>query len=215
VFGGNPREPEGSPERVLYDEGVRFACWGMSMYSLSCSCYSFLLDKMVAKFRAKPVYIGGQLIYSAGMVCLALTRTKWAVLVFSWTAGVMYSTLFTMPYLLVAHYHETDTINCEDTWFLKQIRGLLSSIKANQTPSEEGAKRMEDDIGDIISGQVRGIGTDVAIVSAMVFLAQFILSSLMGTIVQCIGSTVAVVICASVLSFCGAISANFVTYMDL
>ena len=79
--------------------------------------------------------------------------------------------------------------------------------------------------------QVRGIGTDVAIVSAMVFLAQFILSSLMGTIVQCIGqtklnkdilklfffsgSTVAVVICASVLSFCGAISANFVTYMDL
>ena len=46
---------------------------------------------------------------------------------------------------------------------------------------------MEDDIGDIISGQVRGIGTDVAIVSAMVFLAQFILSSLMGTIVQCIG----------------------------
>ena len=35
------------------------------------------------------------------MVCLALTRTKWAVLVFSWTAGVMYSTLFTMPYLLV------------------------------------------------------------------------------------------------------------------
>ena len=36
-----------------------------------------------------------------GMVCLALTRTKWAVLIFSWTAGVMYSTLFTMPYLLV------------------------------------------------------------------------------------------------------------------
>ena len=95
------REPEGSPGRVLYDEGVRFACWGMSMYSLSCSCYSFLLDKMVARFRAKPVYIGGQLVYSAGMVCLALTRTKWAVLVFSWTAGVMYSTLFTMPYLLV------------------------------------------------------------------------------------------------------------------
>ena len=134
---------------MLYDEGVRFACWGMSMYSLSCSCYSFLLDKMVARFRAKPVYIGGQLVYSAGMVCLALTRTKWAVLVFSWTAGVMYSTLFTMPYLLVtalycivlyctvlyctllqvAHYHETDTIHCEDTWFLRQIRKLLASIR--------------------------------------------------------------------------------------
>jgi len=215
VFMGNPRKPEGSPERQLYDEGVRFACWGMSMYSLSCSCYSFLLDKMVAKFRAKPVYIGGQLIYSVGMVCLALTRTKWAVLVFSWTAGVMYSTLFTMPYLLVAHYHETDTIHCEDTWFLRQIRRMLASIKENQSSGDVLEKKQENDIGDLITGQVRGIGTDVAIVSAMVFLAQFILSSLMGSLVQFIGSTVAVVICASVLSFCGAVSANFITYMDL
>jgi len=183
------------------------------MYSLSCSCYSFLLDKMVARFRAKPVYIGGQLVYCLGMICLALIRTKWAVLVFSCTAGVMYSTLFTMPYLLVAHYHETDTIHCEDTWFLRQIRSLLATIRENQEIKTE--KRSTDDIADIISGQVRGIGTDVAIVSAMVFLAQFILSSLMGSIVQLMGSTVAVVVCASVLSFCGAMSANFVTYMDL
>ena len=62
---------------------------------------------------------------------------------------------------------------------------------------------------------MRGIGTDIAIVSCMVFLAQFILSSLMGTIVAAAGSTVAVVVCASVLSFCGAVSANFVSYMDL
>ena len=97
----------------------------------------------------------------------------------------MYSTLFTMPYLLVAHYHETDTIHCEDTWFLRQIRSLLASIRENQEIKTE--KRTEDNIVDIISGQVRGIGTDVAIVSAMVFLAQFILSSLMGTIVQLMG----------------------------
>ena len=96
----------------------------------------------------------------------------------------MYSTLFTMPYLLVAHYHETDTIHCEDTWFLRQIRSLLASIRENQETRTE--KRTED-IADIISGQVRGIGTDVAIVSAMVFLAQFILSSLMGSIVQLMG----------------------------
>ena len=96
----------------------------------------------------------------------------------------MYSTLFTMPYLLVAHYHETDTIHCEDTWFLRQIRSLLASIGENQETRTE--KRTED-IADIISGQVRGIGTDVAIVSAMVFLAQFILSSLMGSIVQLMG----------------------------
>jgi len=213
VFGGDPKDPEGSPGRKVYDEGVRFACWGMSLYSLSCSCYSFMLDKMIKKFRAKPVYIGGQLVYSCGMVCLALTRSKVGVLLFSLTAGVMYSTLFTMPYLLVAHYHETDTIQCEDSWFLQQIRKLLSKIREG---SESNGKNVE--VGDVIGSQtdqVRGIGTDVAIVSCMVFLAQFILSSLMGTIVSSSGSTVAVVVCAAVLSFCGAISASFVTYMDL
>ena len=40
-----------------------------------------------------------------------MTFLRWGVLVFSLTAGVMYSTLFTMPYLLVAHYHETDTVS--------------------------------------------------------------------------------------------------------
>lgn len=56
-------------------------------------------------FRAKRIYIGGLLFYSCGMCMLALTRAPSCVIIFSWCAGVMYSTLFTMPYLLVAHYH--------------------------------------------------------------------------------------------------------------
>lgn len=211
VFGGDPQAPEGSERRQLYDKGVQFGCWGMSMYSLSCSCYSFLLDKLVKKFRAKPVYIGGQLVYTVGMIMMALTRSKWGVLVFSWAAGVMYSTLFTMPYLLVAHYHETDTIQCEDSWFLRQIRELLASIKDKPGQQKTPAPTAES----LWSDQIRGIGTDIAIVSCMVFLAQFILSLLMGSIVTKAGSTVAVVVAAAVLSFCGAISANFVTYQDL
>ena len=45
-----------------------------SSYSLSCSFYSFCLDKLVKRFRAKPVYIGGQLVYCLGMVAMAVTR---------------------------------------------------------------------------------------------------------------------------------------------
>ncbi|XP_023323806.1 proton-associated sugar transporter A isoform X2 [Eurytemora carolleeae] len=165
VFGGDPQAPEGSEERDLYDKGVRFGCWGMSMYSLSCSFYSFALDKLVKKFRAKPVYIGGQLVYTVGMILMALTRSKWGVLLFSWSAGVMYSTLFTMPYLLVAHYHETDAIQCEDSWFLRQIRELLSSIR--DTPEEQKSK-IAAGPDSLWSGQVRGIGTDIVIVSCIV-----------------------------------------------
>ena len=63
--------------------------------------------------------------------------------------------------------------------------------------------------------QVRGLGTDVAIVSSMVFLAQFLLSVAMGTIMAAIGSTVTVLVASSILSFCGALSALKVTYLDL
>lgn len=63
--------------------------------------------------------------------------------------------------------------------------------------------------------QVRGLGTDVAIVSSMVFLAQFILSICMGSIVTWSGTTTAVVSVASFLAFCGALSATQIMYLDL
>lgn len=95
----------GTSKYDLYEEGVRFGCLGMAMYSLSCACYSLIIEKLIARYRAKPVYVGGLLFYSACMTLMALTKHKIGVIIFSWGAGVMYSTLFTMPYLLVAHYH--------------------------------------------------------------------------------------------------------------
>lgn len=65
---------------------------------------------MFVVIRAKTVYVGGLLFYCAGMSLMAMTRARMGVIVFSWAAGVMYSTLFTMPYLLVAHYHATGTV---------------------------------------------------------------------------------------------------------
>ena len=41
---------------------------------------------------------------------MASLRAKAAVVIFSCSAGIMYSTLFTMPYLLVAHYHATGMV---------------------------------------------------------------------------------------------------------
>ncbi|KAJ6639966.1 Proton-associated sugar transporter A, partial [Pseudolycoriella hygida] len=95
------------------------------------------------------------------MSLMALTRARASVIIFSWAAGVMYSTLFTMPYLLVAHYHAQGTF---------------------ETNANGEAK---------LGTELRGLGTDVAIVSSMVFLAQFILSLCMGTIVSWSGTTTA------------------------
>lgn len=70
------------------------------------------LEKKILPFhRAKYVYTGGLLFYSCGMCLMALTKAQASVIIFSWCAGVMYSTLFTMPYLLIAHYHSLGTVN--------------------------------------------------------------------------------------------------------
>ncbi|XP_043250244.1 proton-associated sugar transporter A [Colletes gigas] len=185
VYGGNPQAPDGTKERELYESGVRFGCWGMSMYSLSCSCYSLIIERLIERYKARRVYICGLLFYSTGMMMMALTKHPVGVIIFSWTAGVMYSTLFTMPYLLVAHYHASSTFE------------VTADGEAVQS---EG---------------VRGLGTDVAIVSSMVFLAQFLLSCCLGTIVSQSGTTTAVVCVASTLAACGAISATQVMYLDL
>lgn len=63
------------------------------------------------------------------------------------------------------------------------------------------------------TGQIRGIGTDIAVVSSMVFLAQLCLSSTMGSLVQLAGSTAIVTFVAGFLSICGAISATQVLYI--
>ncbi|XP_034234139.1 proton-associated sugar transporter A [Thrips palmi] len=185
VFGGEPQAPDGSESKELYEAGVRFGCWGMSMYSLSCACYSLVIERLIRRFGARRVYVGGLLFYSVGMFLMALTQHPVGVILFSWTAGVMYSTLFTMPYLLIAHYHACGTF---------EVNAVGAAVECTQ---------------------VRGLGTDVAIVSSMVFLAQFVLSVCMGTLISIVGSTVTVVAVASSLAFCGAIAATRVMYLDL
>ncbi|XP_062579204.1 membrane-associated transporter protein-like [Saccostrea cucullata] len=181
VFKGDPKAPRLSHLHKLYNDGVRLGSFGMALYSLSCAFYSMFIEKLVEKFGAKCVYIGGQLVYCIGMIIMAATQSRVTVILFSPTAGIMYATLFTMPYMLVANYH---------------TKGQFSTEPLTES-------------------NIRGLGTDLAIVSSMVFVAQFVLSAFVGSVVDAAGSTVAVVVVAAILSFLGAVSATQVLYLDL
>ncbi|XP_050540643.1 proton-associated sugar transporter A isoform X2 [Daktulosphaira vitifoliae] len=50
VFGGDPMALPGTEKKLLYEEGVRFGSMGMSMYSLSCACYSSVIEKLIKQF---------------------------------------------------------------------------------------------------------------------------------------------------------------------
>lgn len=71
---------------------------------------------------AKRVYIGGQLVYSVGMIIMAAARHPAAVILLSPTAGIMYSTLFTMPYLLIAHYHCMQKVRTRTTYSFYSVQ---------------------------------------------------------------------------------------------
>lgn len=183
VFHGDPKAPPGSELYNLYEDGVRFGCWGMAIYALSCAMYSMTIEKLISIFGTRLVYVGGLLVFAAGMTILAAFPTKWGVLLLSITAGIIYATLFTMPFLLIAQYH---------------AKGSFKVKKGENIPLK----------------QARGLGTDIAIISNMIFVAQLIVALGIGSFISLLGSTSAVIYAASFFSFLSAIVATKVVYMN-
>lgn len=189
VFGGDPSADVDSPEYQLYDQGIRFGAMGMSVYALACALYSMIIEKLIKRFTAKRVFVGGMSSFGLAMALLGTFPTKIGVVVFSTTAGIVYATLFTIPFMLVAQYHGKGT------------------FKVKAPEGENGAKAEVE--------FERGLGTDCGIVGSMLFVAQFTMSLSIGSFITLLGTTAAVLYAASFFSFLAAISGCFVVYMDL
>ncbi|CAK9304813.1 unnamed protein product [Gordionus sp. m RMFG-2023] len=50
IFRGDPKFPENSLIHKTYEKGVRFGCWGMASYSMTCAVYSYYIERLVKKF---------------------------------------------------------------------------------------------------------------------------------------------------------------------
>lgn len=60
---------------------------------------------------ARNVYVLSQLVYTGGALVIAVSRHRLTAMLLSPCAGVMYATLFTMPYMLVAQYHTDNVVS--------------------------------------------------------------------------------------------------------
>ncbi|KAL9703102.1 hypothetical protein quinque_006620 [Culex quinquefasciatus] len=114
VFGGNVSALEGSEEFYLYNEGVRFGCVGMAVFILSSSLYSMVIERLIDKFGARPIYIGGLILNSFGMVVMAIFKIKATVFVCCITMGIKYATMYSLPFLLISHYHLNNSFDKKD-----------------------------------------------------------------------------------------------------
>lgn len=109
------------------------------------------------------------------------------------TAGIVYATVFTIPFLLVAQYHSKGTFK-------------IKRLENNNEPV-----KVEDPIVEF----ERGLGTDCGIVGSMMFVAQFTMSLSIGSLISLMGTVSAVLYAASFFGLLAAISGCYVIYMDL
>lgn len=59
----------------------------------------------------KKVYVGTILLDAVCLLAMALHKTKWFVIILSAMSGVIYCSTFTIPYMLVAHYHSKNMVS--------------------------------------------------------------------------------------------------------
>ncbi|XP_070561378.1 membrane-associated transporter protein-like [Ptychodera flava] len=177
VYKGDPSQPEDSHAHKLYDEGVKMGCWGMCIFAFSAAIYSLVLDRLILKCQLRTLYVGGELIFAVGTGLQAIfTDSVPATLALCATYGVMYSTIATLPFIILARFHENeDYVN----------RGSVQ----------------------------RGLATDTACLQCQLFLAQILLSAVLGPIASAAGTHLTTVFIASGAGFVAAFfSALFVIY---
>lgn len=86
--------------------------FGMLIAAMSIENPLFSFSALNKHIGIKRVYIASQLIYAVGMLLMGYLRHRLAVIVLSAVAGILYSTLFTIPYLLISQYYASNTVCC-------------------------------------------------------------------------------------------------------
>ncbi|KAM4875408.1 membrane-associated transporter protein isoform 1-T1 [Thomomys bottae] len=185
VYHGDPYSMHNSTEFLIYERGVEVGCWGLCINSVFSSLYSYFQKALVSYIGLKGLYFMGYLLFGLGTGFIGLFPNVYSTLVLCALFGVMSSTLYTVPFNLLAEYHQ-----------------------------EEEKERQQIQGGDLDS-RGRGKGVDCAALTCMVQLAQILVGGGLGFLVNTAGSVIVVVITASAVALIGCcFVALFVRYVD-
>uniref|UniRef100_A0A8C5LU74 Solute carrier family 45 member 2 n=1 Tax=Leptobrachium leishanense TaxID=445787 RepID=A0A8C5LU74_9ANUR len=108
VYHGNPYAPHNSTAYMIYERGVEIGCWGMCINAISSSLYSYLQKALLPYIGLKGLYFVGYLMFGLGTGFIGLFPYVYSTLVLCSLFGVMSSTLYTVPFNLIAEYHREE-----------------------------------------------------------------------------------------------------------
>ncbi|KFP02883.1 membrane-associated transporter protein [Calypte anna] len=115
VYQGSPYAPHNSTLYLTYRTGVEMGCWGLCINAISSSLYSYLQKFLLPYIGLKGLYFTGYLLFGLGTGLIGLFPYLYSTLALCSLFGVMSSTLYTVPFHLIAEYHrEEESLKLEN-----------------------------------------------------------------------------------------------------
>ncbi|XP_008946647.1 PREDICTED: membrane-associated transporter protein-like, partial [Merops nubicus] len=115
VYQGSPYAPHNSTLYLTYKTGVEMGCWGLCINAISSSVYSYVQKILLPYTGLKGLYFIGYLLFGLGTGLIGLFPNIYSTLALCSLFGVMSSTLYTVPFHLIAEYHrEEESLKLQD-----------------------------------------------------------------------------------------------------
>ncbi|XP_050769306.1 membrane-associated transporter protein [Gymnogyps californianus] len=115
VYQGSPYAPHNSTLYLTYKTGVEVGCWGLCINAISSSAYSYVQKILLPYIGLKGLYFTGYLLFGLGTGLIGLFPNVYSTLALCSLFGVMSSTLYTVPFHLIAEYHkEEESLKLQD-----------------------------------------------------------------------------------------------------
>ena len=111
IYGGNPNAEEDSPLRSLYDEGVRMASWGLLFHCVTSAIYAAFIERITARYGYLLTYLIGMTTFTFVMALMVFSHGIWLTNILAACTGIGYTTLTTIPFMLVAEYHQCKEVS--------------------------------------------------------------------------------------------------------
>uniref|UniRef100_A0A672TV62 Solute carrier family 45 member 2 n=1 Tax=Strigops habroptila TaxID=2489341 RepID=A0A672TV62_STRHB len=115
VYHGSPYAPRNSTLYLSYRKGVEMGCWGLCINAISSSAYSYIQKILLPHLGLKGLYFIGYLLFGLGTGLIGLFPYVYSTLALCSLFGIMSSTLYTVPFHLIAEYHrEEESLKLQD-----------------------------------------------------------------------------------------------------
>ncbi|KAM3599969.1 uncharacterized protein V6R79_014781 [Siganus canaliculatus] len=108
VYKGNPYADHNSTVYATYERGVEVGCWGLCINAVSSALYSYVQRFLLPYIGLKGLYFVGYFVFGLGTSLIGLFPNIIATLILCSVFGVMSSTLYTIPFNLIAEYQREE-----------------------------------------------------------------------------------------------------------